>query len=80
MRSNVIKRDLHFIYNVRVTLQNQFHNIFAYAAVKVSLGRSLVCGVTIRSLIIGGLIAGRNGILVESLLQESNFKVSVMLL
>ena len=31
---------------------------------------SLVCGVTIRLLILGGLIAGKNDILVESLLQE----------
>ena len=35
MRSNVIKRHLHFIYNVRVTLQNEFYNIFAYAVFKV---------------------------------------------
>ena len=38
MRSTVIKRYLNFIYNVRVTLQNEFYNIFAYAAVKVPLG------------------------------------------
>ena len=38
-----------------------------------------MCGVTtIRILITRGLIAGRNGILVESLLRESNFRVSVM--
>ena len=53
----------------RVTLENQFYNIFAHAAVKGSTW-SLVCGVTIRFLIIGGLIARRNGILVESLLRE----------
>ena len=53
----------------RVTLQNQFYNIFAHAAVKGSTW-SLVCCVTIRFLIIGGLIARRNGILVESLLRE----------
>ena len=53
----------------RVTLQNQFYNIFAYAAIKGSTW-SLVCGVTIRPLIIGGLLARRNGILVESLLRE----------
>ena len=35
----------------------------------------LVCGVTIFP---RGLIAGRNGILTESLLRESNFTVSVM--
>ena len=50
-----------------LTLQNEFYNIFAYAAIKGSMW-SLVCGVTIHSLIIGGLIARRNGILVESLL------------
>ena len=38
MRSNIIKRHLHFIYNVRVTLHNEFYNIFAYAAVKVPHG------------------------------------------
>ena len=38
IRSNVIKRHLHFIYNVRVTLQNEFYNIFAYAAVKFPRG------------------------------------------
>ena len=38
MRSTVIKRYLNFIYNVRVTLQNEFYNIFAYAAVKVPRG------------------------------------------
>ena len=53
----------------RVTLQNQFYNIFVYAAIKGSTW-SLVCGVTIRPLIIGGLVARRNGILVESLLRE----------
>ena len=35
MRSNVINRYLNFIYNVRVTLQNEFYNILAYTAVKV---------------------------------------------
>ena len=35
MRSNVINRYLNFIYNVRVTLQNEFYSIFGYAAVKV---------------------------------------------
>ena len=53
----------------RVTLQNQFCNIFTYAAVKGSTW-SLVCGVTIRPLIIGGLIARRKSILVESLFRE----------
>ena len=53
----------------RVTLQNQFYNIFVYAAIKGSTW-SLVCDVTIRPLIIGGLVARRNGILVESLLRE----------
>ena len=38
----------------------------------------LVCGITIRILITEGLIAGRNGILVESLLRESSFRVSTM--
>ena len=38
MTSNVIKRHLHFIYNVRVTLHNEFYNIFAYAAAKVPHG------------------------------------------
>ena len=52
----------------RVTLQNQFYNIFAYAPVKGSTW-SLVCGLTILSLI-GGLIARRNDILVESLLRK----------
>ena len=37
-----------------------------------------VCGVTIRLPITGGLIAGRNGILVEPLLWESNYRVSDM--
>ena len=32
MRSNVIQRYLHFIYNVRVTLQNEYYNIFASAS------------------------------------------------
>ena len=74
MRSNVINRYLNFIYNVRVTLQNEFYNIFAYAAVKFP--RGILC--VIRTSITGGLIDGRNGILVESLLRESNFRVSVM--
>ena len=38
----------------------------------------LKCGGTIRPSIAGGLIAGRNGILVESLLQVTNFRVSIM--
>ena len=38
MRNNVIKMYLHFIYNVRVTLQLEFYNIFAYAGVKVPRG------------------------------------------
>ena len=38
----------------------------------------LKCGITIRPPITGGLIAGRNGILVESLLQVTNFRVSIM--
>ena len=54
----------------RVTLQNKYENIFAYAAVK-GFTQSLVGGVTIRPLIIGGLITRRNGISVELLLQEN---------
>ena len=38
MESNVLKRHVHFIYNVIVTLRNQFYNIFVYAAVKVPRG------------------------------------------
>ena len=38
MISTVIKRHLNFIYNVRVTLQNEFYDIFTYAAVKVPRG------------------------------------------
>ena len=38
MRSNVIKRHLHVIYNVSVTLQNEFYDIFVYAAAKVPRG------------------------------------------
>ena len=38
MRSNVIQRYLHFIYNVRVTLQNEYYNIFASASVKFPRG------------------------------------------
>ena len=53
----------------RVTLQNEFFNIFAYTAIKGTRW-SLVCGVTIRPLIIEILIARRNRILDESLLQE----------
>ena len=53
----------------RVTLQNEFYNIFAYTAIKGTRW-SLVCGVTIRPLIIESLIATRNRILVESLLRE----------
>ena len=53
----------------RVTLQDEFYNISAYTAVKDSRW-SLVCGVTIRPLIIENLIARRNRILVESLLRE----------
>ena len=53
----------------RVTLQNEFYNIFAYTAVKVSRW-SLVSDVTIRPLIIESLIAKRNRILVQSLLRE----------
>ena len=41
MRSNGIMRYLHIIYNVRVTLQNEFYNIFTFAAVKVP--RSALC-------------------------------------
>ena len=37
-----------------------------------------MCGVTIRTLITGGLKSGINIILVESLLRECNFRVSVM--
>ena len=53
----------------RVTLQNEFYNIFAYTVIKFT-SWSLVCGVTIRPLIIESLIARRNRILVESLLRE----------
>ena len=53
----------------RVTLQNEFYNIFAYTVIKFTRW-SLVCGVTIRPLIIESLIARRNRILVESLLRE----------
>ena len=42
MGSNVIKMNLYFIYNIRVTLQKEFYNIFAYAAVKVPRGVSRV--------------------------------------
>ena len=35
MRSNVTKRRLRYIYHVRAALQNEFYNIFAYAAIKV---------------------------------------------
>ena len=38
MRSNVIKRHLHVIYNVSVTLQNEFYDIFVYAAAQVPRG------------------------------------------
>ena len=38
MRSNVIKRHLNIIYNVRVTLRNEFYDIFVYTAVKVPRG------------------------------------------
>ena len=38
MRCNVMNRPLHFIYKVRVTLQNEFCNIFAYTTVKVPHG------------------------------------------
>ena len=53
----------------KVTLQNEFYNIFAYTAVKGSRWR-LECGVTIRPLIIESLMARRNRISVESLLRE----------
>ena len=46
----------------KITLHNIFYNIFAYAT---AVTWSLVCGVTTRPLVIGVLIAGRNGILVE---------------
>ena len=52
-----------------VTLQNEFYNIFAYAAVK-SYRWTLACRVTVRPSIIKILIARRNDILVELLLQE----------
>ena len=64
-----------FCMLARVTLQNEFYNIFAYTAVKVSRW-SLVSGVTIRPLIIESLIARRNWILVQSLPRKSNFRVS----
>ena len=53
----------------RVTLQNEFYNIFAYTAIKGSRW-SLVCGVTTHPLIMESLMATRNRILVESLLRE----------
>ena len=65
MRSNAIKEHLDYIYDVT---EGDFAE------------RILVCGTTIHPLITGGLIAGRNGILVESLLRENNFRVSIMLL
>ena len=37
-----------------------------------------MCGVIIRTIITGGQIAGRNSILVKSLLRENNFRVSDM--
>ena len=52
----------------RVSLQNQFYNIFAYGAIKGSTW-SLVCCVTIRPLIIGSIVARRNDILVDLLLR-----------
>ena len=51
----------------RLSLWNEFYNIFAYAVVKGSVW-NLVCSVTIHPVIIGGLTARRNVILVESLL------------
>ena len=53
----------------RVALQDEFYNILAYTSVKGSRW-SLVCGVTIRPLIIESLIARRSKILVQSLLRE----------
>ena len=39
MRSNVMQRYLHSIYNVRVTLQSEYYNnIFASTAVKFRRG------------------------------------------
>ena len=62
----------------RVTLHNKFYNIFAYATAN-SFMWSLVCGITIRPLIIGVPIAGRNGILVEFYyFEKSNFRVIAM--
>ena len=62
----------------RVTLHNKFYNIFAYATAN-SFMWSLVCSITIRPPIIGVLIAGRNGILVEFYyLEESNYRVIAM--
>ena len=37
-----------------------------------------MCGLTIHPLITGGMITGRNRILVESLLKENNLRVSIM--
>ena len=51
----------------RLSLWNEFYNIFAYAVVKGSVW-SLVCIVTICLVIIGGLVARRSVILVEPLL------------
>ena len=53
----------------KVTLQNEFYNIFAYTAVRGSRW-SLACGVTILPLVTESLIARRNRISVESLLRE----------
>ena len=53
----------------KVTLQDEFYNIFAYTAVRGSRW-SLACGVTIRPLVTESLIARRNRISVESLLRE----------
>ena len=61
-----------------VTLQNEFCNIFAYAALLSGSMWSLACGVTICPLFTGGLTAEKNSILDESLLRESRFRVNVM--
>ena len=49
--------------------ESKFITYITNACVK-GFTMSLVCGITIRPLILGGLIAGRNDILVEPLLRE----------
>ena len=59
----------------RMTRQNKFCNISAYATVNYSTW-SFVCDVTICPLIVEGLIAGTDGTLFEFYnLEKSNFKI-----